>query len=292
MTRGVPAHSFFNEEAFEGDMKRLGGCNAEEAFALLTLLVNREDRVALRCCCGFGSPSLRKGAWNRLRAYCEETGESPWVALQHLADGTLKLPQTGDLVQRFHELQDRLAQLAGLQGNTLVDAIFPMSDPSVVPLRPSAKPDELDTFDAAKLLDAVRTAVTQPELPTDVDYVRIMSLHKSKGLTADLVVVLECIDGLIPFIPPNLPEKEADAQLQEQRRLFYVAITRARSTLILSGAVRMPIKEAYKFQVHIKQNAGALATTVASRFLAELGPSRPSPVRGEAWLAEIRRVLA
>jgi superfamily I DNA/RNA helicase len=37
--------------------------------------------------------------------------------------------------------------------------------------------------------------ITQPELPTDVECVRVMSLHKSKGLTADFVVVADCIEG-------------------------------------------------------------------------------------------------
>ncbi len=51
---GTYAHSFFNEEALEESV-------AQEAFALLTLLVNPDDRVALRCWCGFGSPSITAG---------------------------------------------------------------------------------------------------------------------------------------------------------------------------------------------------------------------------------------
>lgn len=58
---GVPAHSFFYEEALQGNPREPDGCQAQEAFTLLTLLADAEDRVALRAWCGFGSPSLRSG---------------------------------------------------------------------------------------------------------------------------------------------------------------------------------------------------------------------------------------
>ncbi|MBC7076744.1 MAG: ATP-dependent helicase, partial [Synergistales bacterium] len=77
---GVFAHSFFHEEALDDE-------RAQEAFTLLTLLANQEDRVALRCWCGFGSNSLLSGDWARLRQHCETSGDSPRVALERLASG-------------------------------------------------------------------------------------------------------------------------------------------------------------------------------------------------------------
>lgn len=286
--RGVTAHSFFTEQAFDGDLKKLNDCKAEQAFALLTLLANPDDRVALRCWCGFGSPSLRKGAWKRLRIHCEQSGESPRVALERLTAGTLSLPQTGDLVARFRELQQRLDELSEYQGKDLLDALMPPDEPSSVLLRSAIKEEEVENADARKLLDVVRTMVTQPELPTDVDFVRIMSLHKSKGLSADMVVVLGCMDGLVPFVPPNETDAEQAAKLQEQRRLFYVAITRARSTLILSSAHAIPIADAHRLQVPFKSGPGGNATTIASRFISELGPRCPSPISGDMFLAKNR----
>lgn len=54
---GTPAHSFFHEEALDGSPKALEDCPDLQAFTLLTLLANPEDRVALRCWCGFGCPT-------------------------------------------------------------------------------------------------------------------------------------------------------------------------------------------------------------------------------------------
>ena len=192
------AHSFFHEQALDkGD--------AQEAFTLLILLANREDRVALRCWCGFGSPSLRSNAWARLREHCEGSGESPWVALERLASGDLTIPYTGQIVGRFRELQERLATLEPLRGQALVDAVFPGDDEWAGSIRLLASSIEGDDFDAAQLRESLRAGITQPELPTDVEYVRVMSLHKSKGLTADLVAVVGCIEGLVPTLTDGTP---------------------------------------------------------------------------------------
>ena len=71
----------------------------------------------------------------------------------------------------------------------------------------------------------VRRHITQPELPMNVDYVRVMSLHKSKGLTSDMVVVVGCLEGLMPYIDYQASQPDQIQSLEEQRRLFYVAIT-------------------------------------------------------------------
>ena len=111
-----------------------------------------------------------------------------------------------------------------------------------------------------------------------------MSLHKSKGLTADLVVVLGCIDGLVPSFDDSLPAIEQRKLLEEQRRLFYVAITRATKTLILSSVTAIPRDLAYKIGVRVV-GSSPVVNTVTSSFVRELGSSAPDPVRGREFLA-------
>ena len=273
---GVYAHSFFHEQALDdGD--------AQEAFTLLTLLANQEDRVALRCWCGFGSPSLRHNAWARLRVHCEEAGESPWVVLERLEAGDLTIPFAAPLVERFQALQQRLSELETLRGQTLVDAVFPEQEEWTRPVRSLAATIEGDTFDAEELRESLRVSITQPELPTDVDYVRVMSLHKSKGLTADLVAVVGCIEGLVPTLKEGTPE-EKDASLEEQRRLFYVAVTRTTRVLILSSVTQLPRNLAHRMGAQVRGWNPVQSTTVASRFLDELGPTRPDAILGARFL--------
>src|SRR5581483_553939 len=137
--------------------------------------------------------------------------------------------------------------------------------------------------DSDYLLDEVRTSVTQPELPTEVDYVRVMSPHKSKGLTAELVIVAGCLEGLIPFVDRDLEGAALEASIQEQRRLFYVAITRTKQTLVLSSSATLPRALAYKMGARVLGNYGATAPTVASRFLIECGPNTPATLTGPAF---------
>jgi hypothetical protein len=92
--RGVVAHSFFSEQALEGNPKNLDECPAQQAYALLTLLADEEDRIALGCWCGFGSTSLNENGWRRLRAYCEEHGVTPRQVLDTSVSGAVKIPLT------------------------------------------------------------------------------------------------------------------------------------------------------------------------------------------------------
>jgi DNA helicase-2/ATP-dependent DNA helicase PcrA len=280
---GVYAHSFFHEEALEGNPTGLEQSKAQQAFALLTLLANPEDRVALRCWCGFGSNSLRARPWALLRQHCETSGESPWTALERLAAGDLSIARTGQLVQRFRELRQKLSELDNLQGQELVDALFPPGQEGTNLIRSLAATIEGEDYDAGALREALRIGITQPELPTDVDYVRVMSLHKSKGLTADLVVVVGCMEGLIPLVNGN-SISEQNRSLEEQRRLFYVAITRTRNILVLSSVTELLRRLAHRMRVKVRSGNRTHARTIASQFLNELGPSRPAAVLGDSTI--------
>jgi DNA helicase II / ATP-dependent DNA helicase PcrA len=282
--QGIAAHSFFLEEELEGDPKKVDRCQPQEAFTLLTLLANRSDVVSLRCWCGFGTSTLNKGAWAQLRQHCERTGETPTEALQRVSEGDLQLPYVARLVPKYRSLVQRLAALEDLRGQDLVNSLFPPGEDWADGLRQLSRGPAEEGCDARGLHEALRTAITQPELPTDVDYVRVMSLHKAKGLTADLVVVMGCLNGLIPFIDDDLPIEEQVHKLEEQRRLFYVALTRARCTLVLSSVTRLPRDLAYKMRVRVRGGGRDWARTIPSPFLLDLGPERPDTVVGAAIL--------
>ncbi len=275
--RGVTTHSYFSEEALDER-------DAQERFTLLQLLANRLDRVAFRCWLGFGSPTYRASAYARLRSHCETTGGSPVDELGRLRRGEIQLQRCGELVTRLDDLETRLAPLEALQGTALLDSLFPDGDVALTVPRSigrSVIAEQGDGVDAQTLLNEVRSRVTQPELPVTVDFVRVMSLHKSKGLTADLVVVAGCVEGWIPTLSEGLPPSEADAALEEQRRLFYVAITRPTQILVISSFREVAAETAHRMRVRIARRRGRNVVCQSSRFLSELGPSAP-PARAAA----------
>jgi DNA helicase-2/ATP-dependent DNA helicase PcrA len=85
----------------------------------------------------------------------------------------------------------------------------------------------------------------------DVDAVHVMTIHKAKGLEFPVVFLPGLVADRFPArsrreplpMPMELVDKvlpEGDGHLQEERRLFYVAMTRARDELILSHAAESP----------------------------------------------------
>ncbi len=90
----------------------------------------------------------------------------------------------------------------------------------------------------------------------DTDVVQMMTIHSSKGLEFDNLFVV----GLEENLFPSQMSLGSRAELEEERRLFYVAITRARKKLTLSFATTR-----FRF--------GTLLNCEPSRFLNEIDPT-------------------
>jgi DNA helicase-2/ATP-dependent DNA helicase PcrA len=121
-------------------------------------------------------------------------------------------------------------------------------------------------------------ALEVEQTPLDVDAVQIMTVHRAKGLEFDFVFVPNLISRVFPAqrkndvirIPDGLFETKIDSQIDwhvhEERRLFYVAITRARKGLNLSWS----------------QNHGGKQLRKPSMFIEEITGNVPaSPVNSE-----------
>ena len=65
------------------------------------------------------------------------------------------------------------------------------------------------------------------------DRCSLLTLHASKGLEFPVIFIVGCEEGLLPLKWNDMPEQET---LAEERRLFYVGMTRAKDKLILSHA--------------------------------------------------------
>jgi DNA helicase-2/ATP-dependent DNA helicase PcrA len=114
-------------------------------------------------------------------------------------------------------------------------------DPSS-PLEEPGQPDEArggaptqDGSGSATLVDFL----TETALLTDadrlaegVDRVLLLTAHNAKGLEFDAVVVAGLEEGLFP----HASSLDDEAELEEERRLFYVAVTRARDEVLLTAA--------------------------------------------------------
>jgi superfamily I DNA/RNA helicase len=193
------------------------------------------------------------------------------------------------LIKRFRWVVAKVDQLGVLGLPELVDTLLPAGADTIADLRAAAVDALVEAETPHDLLRLVIEAVTQDDVPQNPDFVRVMSLHKSKGLTSQSVYIAGAIDGILPTITSDDPAV-IDAAIREGRRLFYVAVTRAASELVISGSISMDLGDANNRRVKIAPNSirrsGGRHTcrTIASPYVAELGPDAPKAQKGEAWL--------
>ena len=291
---GVPAESLFREKELDGSRGENGNPRAEEALTLLTLAADPEDLVALRCWCGLSAAtSFGCTAWERVREHCDSSGTSVVEVLAGVREGRVTWPQSWRLRNRLQQLDARLGGLKEVSGRALVDAVFPSGDEDFEALRTTAEEvlrslsvEAGEAVCAGRLAEEVRARVGRPEVPTEVDYVRVMSLHKSKGLTVDMVVVAGFVAGVMPRIGTDDGDGASLREsLEEQRRLLYVGLTRTREILILSSVVRLRGEDAHRLRMP-GGRPGMVRRVGTSQFLRELGPAAPRPISGELFLRE------
>lgn len=116
-------------------------------------------------------------------------------------------------------------------------------------------PDENDGPALASFLAEVSLLSDQDELDDQDDVVTLMTLHAAKGLEFPVVFLVGMEEGLFPLSRAMLE----DDQLQEERRLAYVGITRAKEELYLTNA-------------YSRLLYGRVQSNEPSRFLKEINP--------------------
>lgn len=279
---GIPAKSYFREEG-------LGTSDAQEALALFRILLG-DDPVALRVILGIDDKDGRAPAYSRLAKFATQENQSERQVLDRLLNGEKLKVQVSALVARYEHAVNRLQQLNPENLVELVDALFPESNENLLDLRELLLEMLPDSEDARELLERLVASLTQMDIPQEPAFVRVMSLHKSKGLTSRSVYVAALMDGIVPTLPGRLTEEQQAAAVEEQRRLLYVAITRSSNHLVLSSSLAIDLAVARNLGVVVDKQSirrrgdGFSAKSVASPYLAELGPEAPRPVRGVEWL--------
>ncbi|MFS0787266.1 ATP-dependent helicase [Shouchella sp. 1P09AA] len=85
-------------------------------------------------------------------------------------------------------------------------------------------------------IDAMTQKVNEHKQSTNKKGVRLLTIHRAKGLEFEQVFVIGCVDRSLPHDYALDALKDGDeGPLQEERRLMYVAMTRAKSSLYLSA---------------------------------------------------------
>jgi DNA helicase II / ATP-dependent DNA helicase PcrA len=244
----------------------------KDAIAYLTLLVNPSDVVAFERLVN----SPRRGIGNttqaRIVSHANTVGEPVWeVALvpedvPGLGAAAIKSvsrfmstmerlrerAETASVGDLLSELLNEVGYLEALRAERTIEAegrLENLEELVSVAREYDATQEEgsLEEF-----LQQIALFSEQDNLRSDEGIVTLMTLHNAKGLEFPIVFMIGCEDGVFPHM-----RAIESGDLEEERRLCYVGITRAK-------------RELYMTHARVRALYGAREWNVPSRFLAEI----------------------
>ncbi len=245
------------EEAFDRSgipFETVGGTDlaeqksVREVLALLRLTLAPDSTVHWERILSEGKGALSDGAVTKLvsqvKSESKTLGTAPsWRTVVASASGIGALRQSQrDRLSQTVELMDALAGTVSAPLSEQIEAAAAGWQRLRGAEYSDAEKERIDRLlrRAAPFRNRLREFLTTTALQSDADQydqradrVTLMSLHASKGLEFPVVFVVGCEAGLLPYIPAN---REVDTD--EERRLFYVGMTRAQRRLILTHAGR------------------------------------------------------
>ena len=251
----------------------------KDVLAYLQLAVNPADEAAFRRAAQWPKRGVGDVTLERLTEAARDAGETVIAAAARATEidavptrGAKSLEEFAEGVRALGEMQDeepvdevirdciqRFGLLAALaeeeDGDDRLDNVTELVADASDFDRSEVEEAEEDASDLEVYLQTVRLLTDRDRYEDEADGVTLMTLHNAKGLEFPVVFVGGVEEDLFPL------SRSADdpAGLEEERRLFYVGVTRAEDRLFLTHADRR-----WRF--------GSESPASPSRFLDELPP--------------------
>jgi len=221
----------------------------KDAVAYLRFIVNVQDSESLLRIINFPPRKIGQTSIVKLREFADARGVSLYEAIKQAPEAgfpTRLLNALGGFVAMIEELR----QLGG-EGASVYDVLSKLFEMTGITslLQAENTPESLARYENLQellsmardfsdhnqganglneFLNDIALATDYDEEPESTNYVSLMTVHAAKGLEFPVVFVTGMEEKLFPL---NCYEPE---ELEEERRLFYVALTRAQEKLFLS----------------------------------------------------------
>jgi len=146
--------------------------------------------------------------------------------------------------------------------------------------------DDLDESRCQNVARALRhhVATKEPFVSGNETGVTISTLWGAKGVTAENVYVMGLFDEAMPGTRSNSYPGTDLEHYEEQRRLFYVSITRTKRTLVLSRPLRMRKEDAGPLRITLNPGGPRWWSNLTMcRFFSDIRVELPEAVDGAAW---------
>ena len=231
-----------------GGLRFYDRAEVKDALAYLQVLINPNDAISLRRVINSPRRGIGDTTVSRLIQHAEAFGITLREALRE-ADEALPNAAARKSVRAFSELLDRLEEL--VEGRSVADLLERVLDDTGFrdvlreerTIEARGRLENLDElvgvareFDARDDVTGLETFLQELSLFSDADedehtvrsMVTLMTLHTAKGLEFPVVYLVGMEDGVFPH-----QRAIEEANLEEERRLCYVGMTRAREQLTM-----------------------------------------------------------
>ena len=148
-----------------------------------------------------------------------------------------------------------------------------------------SSPTDNDDVHLRRVVQTLRYQIaTREPIEGDSDAkIHISTLWGAKGVTAEHVYIMGLFNEALPGVRRSEYPGTDDEYYEEQRRLFYVSITRAKETMVLSRPEKINRNEAAKMGIVLREGRSPYPFVQASPFLLEILRFLPHAVDGDAW---------
>jgi ATP-dependent DNA helicase UvrD/PcrA len=218
------------------------------ALAYVRLLFHPEDDVSLLRVLNVPPRGIGAATVALLDARAKETNQSLWDVIRAGDLGTGK--RLTAALNSFREMLEALQHASlNLSPEKLIELVLDKTGyldwvEQQDNIEHTSRADNLRELsnamaEAAEQGQTLEDVLDQAALASDADQydesvtVSLMTLHSAKGLEFDAVFLAGLEEGLLP----HSRSQNSNAELEEERRLFYVGMTRARRSLLLSRAI-------------------------------------------------------
>ena len=273
--KGIPYHIY-------GGLSFYQRKEIKDVIAYLRICVNPNDETALRRIINYPARGIGETTLERVWKTASYAGISPWEVVSQPSEHGLtaapakKLTAFTTLIQQLRQAMTEGMDVYALTLKVLSESgmqadVFQGSDPDDLTRQQNLQEltDSINTFvqerqeqdlpaGVADYLQEVSLLTDQNDnrKEEDSNQVTLMTVHASKGLEFKAV----CVAGLEENLFPSQMDLDDPHGLEEERRLFYVAMTRAGEHLALSCA-------------RSRMRYGHMEFSDPSRFLSEINPS-------------------
>jgi DNA helicase-2/ATP-dependent DNA helicase PcrA len=224
----------------------------KDVIAYLKLALNPNDSIALQRIINTPARGIGKATLDDLDRRARQLEASHWIALNQMLEERQLPSRTLNALQAFQDIIKNLIAKANAQTELSELVKAAVIDTGYERALKAEMTDEAESrllnleelvnaaAEAQEAGETIRDFLDRSALTADADQykadaqVTLMTMHAAKGLEFPLVFIVGLEEGIFP----HSRARDNEAELEEERRLCYVAITRAEKYLYLTHAMQ------------------------------------------------------